>query len=96
MEKTNTQTAPVVAPVANPIISYVVKVFDGVFSESDIQTNRKYCFYRIANFESPKTKLRLNTVLSDDEIGEIINELSTLQFNRKLAQRVYRAGEASF
>lgn len=89
----NTQT-PVAQ--ANPIISYVVKVFDGVFSEQEIQANRKYCFYRIANFESPKTKARLNTVLSDDDIGEIINELSTLQFNRKLAQRVARAGEASF
>lgn len=94
--KTTTTTQTPVAPVANPIVSYIVKVFDGVFSESDIQTNRKYCFYRIANFESPKTKVRLNTILNDDEIGEIINELSTLQFNRKLAQRVARAGEASF
>lgn len=92
-QQTTTQT-PVAQ--ANPIISYVVKVFDGVFSEQEIQTNRKYCFYRIANFSSPKTQVRLNTILNDDELGEIINELSTLQFNRKLAQRVARAGEASF
>ena len=78
------------------VINYVVKVFDGVFSESDIQSNRKYCFYRIANFESPKTKTKLNTVLSDDDIGEVINELATLQFNRKLASRVSRAGDCAF
>lgn len=78
------------------VINYVVKVFDGVFSESDIQSNRKYCFYRIANFESPKTQTRLNTILSDEEIGEIVNELGTLQFNRKLAQRVSRAGDCAF
>lgn len=94
--ETTKQTQTPVALKANPIVSYIVKVFDGVFSEQEIQTNRKYCFYRIANFESPKTKVRLNTILSDDEIGEVINELSTLQFNRKLAQRVARAGEASF
>ena len=93
--KTNTQTPTPVAQ-ANQIISYVVKVFDGVFSESDIQANRKYCFYRIANFESPKTKVRLNTILNDDEIGEVINELSTLQFNRRLAKRVAQAGDAQF
>lgn len=92
-QQTTTQT-PVAQ--ANPIISYVVKVFDGVFSESDIQTNRKYCFYRIANFSSPKTQVRLNTILNDDEIGEIINELSTLQFNRRLAKRVAQAGDAQF
>ena len=94
--KTTTTTQTPVAPVANPIVSYIVKVFDGVFSESDIQTNRKYCFYRIANFESPKTKVRLNTILNEDEIGEIINELSTLQFNRRLAKRVAQAGDAQF
>lgn len=92
----NNQTQPPVAPVANQIISYVVKVFDGVFSESDIQTNRKYCFYRVANFVSPKTQAKLNTVLTDDDIGEVLNELSTLQFNRKLAQRVARAGDCVF
>ena len=94
--KQTNQTQTPVAPVANPIISYTVKVFDGVFSEAEIQTNRKYVFYRIANFKSPKTEASLNTVLNDDQIGDIINELSTLQFNRKLAQRVSRAGECTF
>lgn len=79
-----------------PIIDYTVKVFDGLFSEQEINTKRNYVFYRVANFESPRTKLRLNSVLSDEEIGEVINELSTLQFNRKLQARTSRAGNCAF
>ena len=92
--KTTKQT-----PVVNknqPIIDYAVKVFDGLFSEQEINAKRNYVFYRIANFESPRTKLRLNSVLSDDEIGEVINELSTLQYNRKLQARINRAGDCAF
>lgn len=86
-------------PVVNqnqPIIDYTVKIFDGLFSENEINTKRNYVFYRVANFESPKTKRRLNSILSDEEIGEIINELSTLQYNRRLQARINRAGDCAF
>lgn len=92
--KTTEQTT--VANPNQPIIDYTVKVFDGLFSENDINTKRNYVFYRIANFESPRTKRRLNSILSDEEIGQVINELSTLQFNRKLQARTSRAGNCAF
>lgn len=80
----------------NPIQSYAVAVFDGVFSDSEISSHRNRVFYRVANFRSPKTNKALGEVLNEEEIGSIINELDNLQFQRKLQGKIARAGEASF
>jgi hypothetical protein len=69
-------------------VEYLTKVFDGVFSEAELQNSRKRVFYRVANFESPTTKVRASAILNQDEIGEIINNLEDLQFNRRIAKRI--------
>ena len=76
--------------------AYVISIFDGVFSENDIVNHRNKVFYRLSNFVSPKTQRLLSEVLSEDQIGDIINMLDTLQFNKRLSPRVARAGEAQF
>ena len=78
------------------IQEYATKVFDGVFSSEEIASHRARVFYRLANFTSAKSNKKLSEVLTQDEIGEIINELDTIQFNRRLQARVTRAGEAQF
>lgn len=83
-------------PKLNKIQAYAISIFDGVFSAELLETKRNSAFYRIANFQSPKTQKKLSDVLSQDQLGEIINELDTLQFNRKLQSKVARAGEAQF
>jgi len=83
-------------PKLNKISTYVISIFDGVFSTEQIENKRNVCFYRIANFQSPKTGKKLSEVLSEEQIGEVINELDTLQFNRKLTAKIARAGEAQF
>lgn len=80
----------------NPTQLYLTKVFDGVFSETDISNHRARVFYRIVNFTSPKSGAKVGDILSADEVGEIINELDTLQFNRKIAMRVAKLEEANF
>ena len=80
----------------NPTQVYLSKVFDGVFSEADIANHRSRVFYRIVNFTSPKSGVKVGDVLSSDQVGEIINELDTLQFNRKVAMRVAKLEEANF
>ena len=80
----------------NPTQVYLSKVFDGVFSEADITNHRSRVFYRIVNFTSPKSGVKVGDVLSSDQVGEIINELDTLQFNRKVAMRVAKLEEANF
>lgn len=80
----------------NKTQQYLVSIFDGVFSADLIANKRSLVFYRIANFASPKTQTKVSSVLTEDEIGTIINELDSLQFNRSIASRVAKAGEASF
>lgn len=80
-------------PQLNPTQAYAVKLFDGVFSADVISNKRSTVFYRIANFRSPKTQRAISEVLTQDQIGEVINELDSLQFNRSIASRVARAGE---
>ena len=81
---------------ANRVKAYAVSIFDGVFPSEQIENKRNMVFYRIANFQSPKTGKKLSEVLSEEQIGEIINELDTLQFNRRLQSKIARAGEAQF
>ena len=93
MSITNT-TAKATTPKLTPT-EYLTRVFDGVFSEAEIQNNRKRVFYKIANFKSPTTGVVASNILNQDEIGEVINNLEDLQFNRRIAKRV--AGiEAAF
>lgn len=87
------------ATIANKtklIQEYATKVFDGVFSSEEISSHRARVFYRLANFTSPTTGKKLSEVLSEDQIGEVINELDTIQFNRRLQSKISRAGEAQF
>jgi len=72
---------------------YLTKLFDGVFSEQEINTQRARVFYRIANFTSPTTGKTVGDTLSNDQIGEVINSLSDLQFNRRMQAKVQRMGE---
>ena len=83
-------------PTLSKIQAYAISIFDGVFSTEQIENKRNVCFYRIANFQSPKTGKKLSEVLSEEQIGEVINELDTLQFNRRLQSKIARAGEAQF
>ena len=69
----------------------VVKVFDGEFSSDFIASHRKTCFYRIANFTTPKGT-KVNDILNDDEIGAVINELDNLQYSRRLQAKAKRLG----
>jgi len=80
----------------NKTQKYLVSIFDGAFSEQQLENKRNLCFYRVANFQSPKTGKKVGEVLNEDAIGVILNELDNLQFNRKLASKVARAGEAQF
>ena len=84
-EKAKTQaTKATITP-----FDYAVKIFDGMFSESQIENNRKTVFYRIANAPTPKGNL-LGNIMDQDEIGSVINELAQLQFNRRFQAKASR------
>ena len=72
---------------------YLVKLFDGVFSEEQIENRRKLVFARIAGYVSPNSNVMVSTILTDEEIGQVINRLSDAYFNRKMQARAKRIGE---
>lgn len=72
---------------------YLVKLFDGVFTEEQIENRRKLVFARIAGYVSPKSEVMVSTILTDEEIGQVINRLSDAYFNRKMQARAKRLGE---
>lgn len=78
-------------PAKTPITPkmYAMKVLDGMFSEKEINEQRKMVFFRVANTPTPKGNI-LGNLMSEDEIGDIINELGMLQFNRRLSAKMSR------
>ena len=46
-----------------------------------------------AGYVSPKTGAKVSDLLTDDEIGQVINCLSDAYFNRKMQARAKRIGE---
>ena len=85
--KTTTQTT---APTTQDIQDFLLKLFDGVFSEEQLDNKRKLVFARIAGYVSPKTGAKVSDLLTDDEIGQVINCLSDAYFNRKMQARAKR------
>lgn len=92
MATTATQTKP----NTSAIINYVVNCLDGAFSEEMILNARNACFRKVCNFRSPSSGKKVSEVLNQEQIGEILNELEDIQFNRRISAKVARAGEAQF
>lgn len=57
------------------IIAGLTKAFSKVYTEETIN-NRAKVFAQIASFAHPKTGTVVGSILSADEIGEIINRIS--------------------
>ena len=75
------------------IKTYLVRLFDGLFSTQSMEERRNMVFARIAGYTSAKTGIQVGEVLTPDEIGEIINILDNLQFSRRLADKARLLGE---
>ena len=80
-------------PTTQDIQDFLIKLFDGIFTEEQLDNKRKLVFSRIANYTSPKTGAKVSGLLTDDEIGQVINCLSDAYFNRKMQARAKRIGE---
>lgn len=87
-----TKQTPTQTPTTQDIQDYLFKLFDGVFTEDILNNKRKLVFARIAGYISPKTGAKVSDLLSDDEIGQIINALSDAYFNRAMQARAKRIG----
>ena len=81
---------------AQDIQQYLIKLFDGVFTVEQLDNKRKLVFARIAGYKSPKSGKTVSELLTDEEIGQIINALSDAYFNRAMASRAKRIGEEVF
>jgi hypothetical protein len=69
----------------------LIKVYDGEFSSEFIAKHRNTVFYKIANFTTPKGT-KVSAVLNKEQIGELINELDSLQDSRRLQAKMKRLG----
>ena len=78
------------------IQDYLIKLFDGVFSVEQLDNKRKLVFARIAGYKSPKSGKTVSELLTDEEIGQIINALSDAYFNRTMQARAKRIGGEAF
>lgn len=88
-----TTTPPAVTPIK--VKSYLVNLFDGIFSENQLLESRKYCFAKVAQYRSPTTGKEVSEVLSQEQIGEILNSLADAQFNRRMQAKASRMSEPS-
>ena len=82
-----TNTTDIVA-----VKEYLIKLFDGEFSPSQIRERRNMVYALIASYTSPKTGKQVGEVLSSDDIGYIINRLESLQFCRRMEAKAKRLG----
>lgn len=67
----------------------LIQLFDGEFSAEMIMNKRNSVFYRIANFTTP-AGTKVSTVLTEEQIGEIINDLDNLQYSRRMQAKIKR------
>ena len=80
-------------PTTQDIQDFLIKLFDGIFTEEQLDNKRKLVFARIAGYVSPKTGAKVSDLLTNDEIGQVINCLSDAYFNRKMQARAKIIGE---
>ena len=91
MSKTTTTQTTV-----QDIQHYLIKLFDGIFTVEQLDNKRKLVFARIAGYQSPKSGKTVSELLTDDEIGQIINALSDAYFNRAMQAKAKRIGGEAF
>ena len=91
METTKQTTTQTPVALKARQIEYIINLFDGEFSSEFIASHRRTVFYRIANFSLTSESI-VSAVLSQDDIGEIINQLDTKQYNRRLENKRRRLG----
>lgn len=90
------QTTKTPTKTPTDIQEYLLKLFDGVFTVDQIDNRRKLVFARIAGYVSPKSGAKVSDLLTDDQIGEVINALSDAYFNRAMQAKAKRIGEGGF
>ena len=64
--------------------SYLVKLFSQVLSENEINNNRRRAFATIANYTSPSTGQTVGSILSDEEIGNVLNSVRDYHINKRI------------
>lgn len=64
--------------------SYLTEVFKQVLSEDEVTNHRARAFATIANYTSKASGLKVSEVLSNDEIGEICNNIRDSYINARI------------
>lgn len=64
--------------------SYLVKLFSQVLSEDEVNNNRRRAFATIAKYTSPATGRTVGSVLSDEEIGDVLNSVRDYHINKRI------------
>ena len=64
--------------------SYLAKLFSQVISEDEINNNRRRAFATIANYTSPSTGQTVGSVLTDEQIGDVLNSVRDYHINKRI------------
>ena len=64
--------------------SYLEKLFSQVLSEDEVNNNRRRAFATIANYTSPSTGQTVGSILSDEEVGNVLNSIRNYHTNKRI------------
>lgn len=77
------------APTPEQVADFLVTAFGKLFSYDEVQNNRRRCFATIINYKSPKSGLRVDEILTAEEVGAVLDRIRDAKVQRAI-------GEASF
>ena len=64
--------------------SYLAKLFSQVISEDEINNYRRRAFATIANYTSPVTGETVGSVLTNEQIGNVLNSVRDYHINKRI------------
>lgn len=77
------------APTPEQVSDFLVTAFGKLFTLDEVQNNRRRCFATIINYQSPKSGIRVDTILTAEDVGIVIDRIRDAKIQRVI-------GEASF
>ena len=75
---------------------YLVKLFSKALTEDEIANKRSRSYAILANYTSPKSGIKVNSLFDEQEIGDILSDILVAHTNARinaLAKKIDSEGE---